>query len=90
MRTLVLNKLTNEKSTEISVLFNFGGEDSLTIVSPEHSVGNLVRYTIPRSKQKSTSRALAGVVLLVGGEERIRTSDTFPYTRFPSVHIRPL
>ena len=26
----------------------------------------------------------------LGGEERIRTSDTFRYTRFPSGHIRPL
>ena len=26
----------------------------------------------------------------LGGEKRIRTSDTFQYTRFPSGHIRPL
>src|SRR5919201_6607000 len=27
---------------------------------------------------------------IVGGEGGIRTHDTFPYTRFPSVRLRPL
>ncbi len=48
----------------------------------------LIRILAPFFRKKKS--ALQTLYSCYGGEERIRTSDTFPYTRFPSVHIRPL
>ena len=45
--------------------------------------------------QKSRNRELCGIQLLIsswlfGGEGGSRTHDTFPYTHFPGVLLRPL
>ena len=47
---------------------------------------------LPRfcGKKKARANKLALAFFPFGGEERIRTSDSFHYTRFPSGHIRPL
>ena len=66
---------------------NFGGEDTSPLRCDGKAEPNFSVHTPHQPQQKKSAKALFS---RCGGEERIRTSDRFPYTRFPSVHIRPL
>ena len=67
------------------------------IVVPDEGANLTIGTIVPRNplprfcgKKKARANKFCACFFSLGGEERIRTSDTFRYTRFPSGHIRPL